>query len=389
MQIFSFVSEPSFVAELQKSCAQLSIGGDLRAFEKPLHANPGARLGDVAGLVLLDCTQAPEDELGAFEKLAISHPKLRAIMVVAEEKPELLLRGMRAGVREVLKSSASATDLAEALVRVMQIRVQVPASASGRVLAFTACKAGSGVSFLAANLGYLLASEQNKKVLLIDLDLQFGDALFLVTNTKPVATVTDVVQDIQRVDEAYLRSSVVQVSPNFSILTGPGDLGEAGRIRANDVEQLLRLVKPLYDIVLLDIGETFGNVANKAMSLADEIFNITQPSVVHVRSSRRLLNLFTQLGYPQAKIKTLLNRTQGSGRDITVGDVAEALRCQVYASIPQDEARMMAAMNQGVPIATLYPGSPITRALRDLAQNLTDTEAVMERGWLSRMLRRA
>lgn len=348
---------------------------------------------DQPAVLVLDCSSEADQVLSALERLGPQYPRLSTILVVAEETPDVLLRGMRAGAREVLKWPLTQAAVSSALERVAQFSGQGAAASSSalaRTVAFTSCKGGSGVSFLVTNLGHLLATEFQKKVLLIDLDLQFGDAPFLITNTKPAATLTDVVQDIERVDEAYLRSSVVQVLPNYSILAGPADLGEAGRIRPGDVEQLLRLVKPMYDIVLLDIGETFGNVANRAMNLADEIFNVTQPSVVHVRSSRRLLNLFTQLGYPQAKIKTLLNRTQGSGKDVTVGDVEEALRCKVFASIPHDEVRMMAAMNQGLPIASLHPSSPITRALRDLAQKLADTHAVAKRrGWISRIFGRA
>lgn len=340
-------------------------------------------------VLLLDCSSGADVELAALERLQPLYPQLRTILIVEEETSDVLLRGLRAGVREVLKWPLDTTSLSTALERVAQFRGEVSSNAPGKVVALTSCKGGSGVSFLAANLGYILAAEQQKNVLLIDLDLQFGDAPFMVTNNKPAATLTDVLQDIRRVDESYLRSSVLQVVPNFSVLAGPTDLGDAGRVRPADVEQLLRLVKPLYDIVLIDIGETFGNVANKAMNLADVIFNVTQPNVVHVRSSRRLLNLFSQLGYPEAKIKTLVNRAQGGSKDITTGDVEEALKCNVFASIPQQDAHMMASMNQGVPVSKLYPSSPITRALRELAQKLTDTESGVERGWFSRVFGRA
>ncbi|MEZ5610216.1 MAG: AAA family ATPase [Rhodocyclaceae bacterium] len=47
------------------------------------------------------------------------------------------------------------------------------------------CKGGSGASFLATNLGYALAERSGKRVLLIDLNLQFGDAVLYVSDHRP------------------------------------------------------------------------------------------------------------------------------------------------------------------------------------------------------------
>ena len=38
----------------------------------------------------------------------------------------------------------------------------------GKILAFISCKGGSGATFLAANLAYVLATQTNKKVALLD-----------------------------------------------------------------------------------------------------------------------------------------------------------------------------------------------------------------------------
>ena len=56
----------------------------------------------------------------------------------------------------------------------------------GKVLAFMPCKGGSGATFIATNLGYQLA--ETHSVLLIDLNLQFGDALSFVSDARPAST---------------------------------------------------------------------------------------------------------------------------------------------------------------------------------------------------------
>ena len=58
--------------------------------------------------------------------------------------------------------------------RVAHKRAPAPAAPQGEVLAFMACKGGSGASFIAANIAHILSTQSERKVALIDLDLQFG-----------------------------------------------------------------------------------------------------------------------------------------------------------------------------------------------------------------------
>ena len=83
---------------------------------------------------------------------------------------------MRAGVREVLPSPPPPQALADAVQRLAsKLQDSTTNRAQGQVMAFLPCKGGAGATFLATNLGWALA--RNHSVLLIDLNLQFGDAL--------------------------------------------------------------------------------------------------------------------------------------------------------------------------------------------------------------------
>ncbi len=110
----------------------------------------------------------------------------------------------------------------------------------GEVMAFLSCKGGSGATFLATNLGYAIAAIQKKRVLLIDLNLQFGDAALFVSDRRPAATLSDVVRDIDQIDAALVQSSVVEVLPNFGVLASPEDPTHAAEIRPEHVERLVR-----------------------------------------------------------------------------------------------------------------------------------------------------
>jgi pilus assembly protein CpaE len=78
-------------------------------------------------------------------------------------------------------------------------------------MALLPCKGGSGATFLTTNLGWMLARKHS--VLLIDLNLQFGDTLAYLHEAKPASTLADVARDIHRLDASFLTASTVKITP--------------------------------------------------------------------------------------------------------------------------------------------------------------------------------
>jgi len=122
-------------------------------------------------------------ELAPIEFVTTHYPQMIVIMLCSQQTSELLINAMRVGVREVLPSPVTKVVLEAALARAESKLGLRSAQRSGRILAFVSCKGGSGSTFLATNLGYQLAS-QDKKVLLIDLNLQLGEAVLTVHDRK-------------------------------------------------------------------------------------------------------------------------------------------------------------------------------------------------------------
>jgi pilus assembly protein CpaE len=117
--------------------------------------------------------------LEVIEALALRRPGFNAIVISQDSTPEFLLKAMRAGVREVVPMASPPDVLQAALARVKQMRGVTASACECKVYAFLSCKGGSGATFLATNLAYAMAATQGKRVALIDLNLQFGDARYV------------------------------------------------------------------------------------------------------------------------------------------------------------------------------------------------------------------
>ena len=348
-----------------------------------LAAGAGATTPDV---LVLDAPSVGEGDLDQLERLSHVHPRLAFIVITQQSSPEFLMRAMRAGVREVMPLPLNGDALCAAIHRIDDKRGS-QSQTHGKVLAFISCKGGSGATFLATNLGYALATLKNKRVALIDLNLQFGDASLFVSDQKPMATISDISQQIHRLDASYLASSMLNVAPNFSVLAAPEDPAHANDVKPEHVDQLTKLVRRHYDFVILDIGRSLDAVSIHALDHADIIFPVLQTTLPYIRDGKRLLGVFRSLDYRKDKVQLIVNRHENKS-DIKLRDVEQAFGVTDIRTIPNHYDAAAASVNQGVPILKLAKGSPISKALQDFAQALSGDEAQNGAGWLSRVFQR-
>lgn len=349
-----------------------------------LAAGAGPTTPDV---LVLDAPSVGEADFDQLERLSQVHPRLAFIVLSQQNSPEFLMRAMRAGVREVLSLPLNGDAMCAAIARIEDKRGQAWHSNS-KVLAFISCKGGSGATFIATNLGYALATLKNKRVALIDLNLQFGDASLFVSDQKPTGTISDVAQQIHRLDASFLAASMLNVTPSFSVLAAPEDPALANEVKPEHVDQLIKLVRRHYDFVILDIGRSLDAVSIHAMDHADIIFPVLQTTLPYIRDGKRLLGVFQSLDYRKDKVRLIVNRYQKSG-DITLHDVEDAFGVTDIRTVPNHYEAAAASVNQGVPVLKLARSSPISKALQDFAQDLCGDEAQASASWLSRVFQRA
>jgi pilus assembly protein CpaE len=294
---------------------------------------------------------------------------------------------MRAGVREILPSASGAAEVLDAVGRIGQKRGSHP-ERHGNVLAFLSCKGGGGgATFLATNIAYALAAEENKRVLLLDLNLQWGDAVFFVSDRKPSITLADLALQIHRVDPAFLSSSVVRAHPNLGVLAAPEDPVHALDVKPEHIDVLVRIARSQFDFVILDTGRALDAVTVRALDYADAIFPVMQLSLPFIRDGKRLLDAFRTLEYPESKVKLLVNRYEKGG-DVTLQDMERALGSKAFHTFPNDYDRVVKSINQGVPIVKLAHGSAIAKSVREFAHELATVPAKAPSGWFNRMLNR-
>lgn len=340
----------------------------------------------VPDVLVVDQPRADEGELDQLERLGQLFPGMSFIVLSGDLSQQFLLQAMRAGVREVLPAMPEAAVLGQALDRIADKLGQQGASA-GRVLAFISCKGGSGSTFLATNLAYAL-SASGKRVALIDMNLQFGDASLFVSDTKPLATLSDVANQIHRLDPSFLASSMVSVTPNYGILAAPADPAQASDVKPEHIDAIVKLARRQYDFVVLDVGRSLDPVSIRALDHADTVYPVLQMTLPYIRDGKRLLTVFRNLDYGKDKIELIVNR-HDKNSDIRLRDLEEAFDTIALRTMPNHYDAAAKSVNQGVPVTRLVPDSPLSAALQAMAADLGGTTgAAAPAGLMARLFGR-
>lgn len=323
-------------------------------------------------------------DLNQVEYLTTNFPHMKVILACATQTPEFLLHAIRAGVAEVLPSPAPAAALEAAIGRLAAKRAGAFAGGAGRIMAFLPCKGGSGVTFLATNLGYQLA--ETSSVLLIDLNLQFGDALSFVHDGTPPMTLADVARDIRRLDASFLAASTVKIADNYSVLAAPEDPSQAVEIKSEHIEAILDLAVTQYDFVLLDMGRNIDPVSMKALDHAYRIFPVLQAGLPYLRNAKKLLEAFASLGYPAEKTEMIVNRYDRRN-EISLNDIRTLLGGVVLHTVPNSYKDVNASINQGNPLIKIARSNAVSKMLADftraLGPKLDEPRGLMDR-WFKR-----
>jgi len=323
------------------------------------------RLRPSAAIIVLDAS-ASEKAFTLIRKLSGVVPETAIIIAARDASPALILGSMRAGAREFLQLPVVSDDLQTVLNRVKELSA-TEGNAShkhGRVVGVFSSKGGAGVSFLSANL----AAAMNVSTLLVDLNLQAGDAASFL-GLDPKYSVADFAANRSRLDDALISSLVTFQSANLSLLAAPLEAHEAEDITSQDVTEMLHLMARRHECLVLDLPHTFDPVTVAALDLADEVLLIMTLDIPGIRSTKRAIKVFERLGYPRGKIRVVVNRWSKS-IDVELKKVEAHLDEQLVGLVPNDYPKVMESINLGRPLVQSDPTSKLTLEIKRIASGL-------------------
>lgn len=319
------------------------------------------RLRPSAVIIVLD-TDASERAFSLIKKLSSTVPETAIITAASNASPALILGSMRAGAREFLQLPIIAEELRTVLDHVAELcATEGQSHKQARLAAVFSSKGGAGVSFLSANL----AAAMNASTLLVDLNLQAGDAASFI-GLSPKYSLADFAANRSRLDDALINSMIAAHSRNLSLVAAPHEAHEAEDVTVQDVCEVLHLMGRRYECIVMDLPHTFDPITVAALDLADDILLIMTLDIPGIRSTKRALKVFERLGYPRGKIRVVVNRWSKS-IDVELQKVEAHLDEQLVGFVPNDYPRVIESINLGQPLVQSEPSSKLTIEIKRLA----------------------
>jgi pilus assembly protein CpaE len=242
----------------------------------------------------------------------------------------------------------------------------------GIVMAFAHGKGGVGATTLAANVAAALAAE-GKTVVLIDLNLQFGNAAMFF-DLRPRATIVEFARgDINRVTEDDFGEFLADHTSGVRILAAPPSPEEAELVSIAAVQQSIDLARGGRDAVVLDLATKLDEVTLAALDVTDIVCVVTAPHLAALRSTSDTLAMLTRIGISNERILVALVRNTAKGIDDA--GVAKFLKRKPDIVVPFAE-KADAAADLGVPYVLAEPSDKTAVALKQLATRLATKKAV-------------
>lgn len=342
-------------------------------------------LAEIEGDLLI--VESPDlqlaEDIAAVARVNTAHPSLSIFMVSTKRDSDTLTAAMRAGIREVLASPLNAEELAGALHRLAQRNLQMPGTGKprrGKVITCYGIKGGSGATFLATNMAYLLANEHFKNVALIDFNFYVRDASFFMTDSPDKGGFFNATRQIDRLDGRLLGAIMTKLGPHLSVLSAPEALQDSLSINADEIKRVLELARESYDFVVLDVDLTL--MVRDMIQILDEsdlVFPLTTNTIPGIRAAKRFLDHNRAFEVPNDRVRLVINMFD-KNYPIKLDQIEKALGVKVAYTIP-NSVRQLEAENAGVALITLAPKDPAVRALRAIVEDLAGKPASKGRAW--------
>jgi pilus assembly protein CpaE len=294
-----------------------------------------------------------------IRKIAADHRNPPIYLYLHEISTEQLWKALRFGVKECFTHPIRPEEFQEALDRLPLSVPEVSAPARTKIITFLGGKGGIGTTFLTANLAYLLAQEDNNHILAVDLDLRYGQMVYFF-DAKPQYTITEVIENVENLDDSYLKSLFYQWDKKLQLLPAPARLEEAEAVTSENLEKVLNFVKSLsiYSHVLVDAGHHLDEISIKALELDDQVILVADQSVPALSNARKLLEIFELLGLGDLELEIWLNSWDKHG-DLSLDDVAKFLGREVKGTVSFLASEVKTSINEGIPLAKRSPNLSI------------------------------
>lgn len=363
--------------ELQRMLAADHRISHLVVVDANLSAADGPDVTNI-DLLILDDVIGSVFPVDIIEHLCRRHPKLLVMLLTRAESTEAIVAAVGAGVREILHWPASDEQIKHAITQCLEKLEGLGHDRNGRIVSLISAKGGSGATFLASNVGFACAARLQQRVLLVDLDLQYGNLSFSLGDKTTAAHVGQLAQD-DTIDREFLEASCAPLRSGLSLLSSPVTDRVEQYPAPNKISSLLSLAAHSFDLVIIDLPPVIDALSAAILLQSNRIVQVMNPTVTDLRNQQRQLHYLNAVGVPLAKVAVVMNKIvanpgPGEFANPINTEITQRLTNQIIGSVPFDDDLVSLALGAGEPVFAITERSAVNEAILAISRELCEVE---------------
>ena len=313
-----------------------------------------------------------------------------------DERPPLIVIGdgsdaqsmraaMQAGARDFLSEPIVEKDLLAAVTRLATELKPSRRKGLTELTAFINAKGGSGATFLATNVAHLLVAISNRRTVLVDLDLRFGN-LPQYLDLKPKRGLLEALDVANDLDEVAIEAYMTKHESGLSVLaTLNVGVDFHQELMVAGFEKVLALLSENYERVIVDLHRQIDQFSALTLERADKIVLVMQQSLPSLHDAVRMYDILTkELAVPSDRLTLIVNR-YSKNASVKLADIEQALHGKTPILVPNDFQAVTESVNIGVPIYDQARRSSVTKALLRLEEFVDGRTATTSKTFITRL----
>jgi pilus assembly protein CpaE len=305
-------------------------------------------------ILLMDINMPIMNGLETQEVVESKYPQVITIIMSVQSDNEYLKKAMFLGAKDYIIKPFTYEQIIESIentynkYHAKQEMLISNNEFNATVTSFFSTKGGVGKSLLASNFASLQAQFKNKRTILLDLDLQFGDQalLFDKQNSK---NIVDIIEENSFKNMDDILPFINEIDKNLHLITAPKNPEKAEYIHKESVIELLELLIKNYEFIVIDLGVNYDDITLSILDKSNRIYFVTTPDLLALKNTKLGLEVMSSLNYDKDKVKIIVNSYSNS-YSVKMAEIENLLKFEVISIIPFEEKTIRNSVNVGIPI---------------------------------------
>ena len=319
---------------------------------------------DPNALVVIECVR----------QLIQASPQLPVFAISDQTQGDLVLKAIKAGVREFLVKPLNLEELEAALSKITV--ATATDRQHGKLITLMGSAGGVGCTMLATNLAVELAeiSGAAGRVALVDLDFRFGHVATLL-DVQGQYTIADLCATPEELEQEIVEKALIDHKSGVRVLRRPHSFAQAEMITGAHCANVLTTLQSMCAYVVVDGPSRHDPGGRMVLDAADYNFIVLQLLVTSVRNTDRMIQELAVQGFNTERIHFLCNRLGRESGHLEMDQVEAILDRKMFATFSDDWKNASASINIGQPLKVYNEKARVRQEIRDLAARLHDPKA--------------